>query len=393
MERAGTESVVVGLGGAGCQIVGRLAGRADATPATVVVDSDACALAGSAAASRIQVGEELLDGFGSGGDADKGRDAMEADVGRVTDAFEGARLAVVVFGAGGGVGGGGAPILVHALRQAGCVVITIAVTPFAFEGRQRATAAQRTMDALEETGCLTLTVPADALIGTPSEPLPEVFEQAADVLTGAVLALHHMVTEPGYVAMGVTNIRQLADDTRGPCRFAFCDAAGDGRAARVVEQLTSSPMCDNGAVLGECRLLLVCLVGGEDLTLREVGDVMSAVHAMVRAECRIAVGTSIACGWQGRMSALVIAGEKRKVRPTVEVPPPEEESTRPTAAPAEAPPQPEPPVRSRRRRSRQARLPLEAAGRGRFKDVEPTIVNGEDFDVPTFVRRGIKIDR
>jgi len=35
-------------------------------------------------------------------------------------------------------------------------------------------------------------------------------------------------------------------------------------------------------------------------------------------------------------------------------------------------------------------LPLEPIARGRFDKIEPTIVEGEDLDVPTFLRRKIK---
>jgi cell division protein FtsZ len=39
---------------------------------------------------------------------------------------------------------------------------------------------------------------------------------------------------------------------------------------------------------------------------------------------------------------------------------------------------------------KQEDLPLEPIARGRFEKVEPTIVEGEDLDVPTFLRRKIK---
>ena len=38
----------------------------------------------------------------------------------------------------------------------------------------------------------------------------------------------------------------------------------------------------------------------------------------------------------------------------------------------------------------QENLPLEPIARGRFEKVEPTIVEGEDLDVPTFLRRKLK---
>jgi cell division protein FtsZ len=39
---------------------------------------------------------------------------------------------------------------------------------------------------------------------------------------------------------------------------------------------------------------------------------------------------------------------------------------------------------------KQEDLPLEPITRGRFDKVEPTIVEGEDLDVPTFLRRKLK---
>lgn len=40
---------------------------------------------------------------------------------------------------------------------------------------------------------------------------------------------------------------------------------------------------------------------------------------------------------------------------------------------------------------RQELLPLGKHQRGRFENSEPTIEEGEDLDIPTFRRRGIKI--
>jgi len=42
---------------------------------------------------------------------------------------------------------------------------------------------------------------------------------------------------------------------------------------------------------------------------------------------------------------------------------------------------------------RQTSLKLEVEGKGRFKDVEPTVQDGQDLDIPTFIRRKIAIRR
>jgi len=41
---------------------------------------------------------------------------------------------------------------------------------------------------------------------------------------------------------------------------------------------------------------------------------------------------------------------------------------------------------------RQATLPLEIVSKGRFDKTEPTIHNGEDLDVPTYIRRGVGLN-
>ena len=50
--------------------------------------------------------------------------------------------------------------------------------------------------------------------------------------------------------------------------------------------------------------------------------------------------------------------------------------------------------RSKKARSlwRQGQLPLEIVSKGRFEESEPTIHQGEDLDVPTYIRRGIRLN-
>ena len=40
----------------------------------------------------------------------------------------------------------------------------------------------------------------------------------------------------------------------------------------------------------------------------------------------------------------------------------------------------------------QGQLPLEIVSKGRFEKSEPTIHQGEDLDVPTYIRRGVSLN-
>jgi cell division protein FtsZ len=43
-------------------------------------------------------------------------------------------------------------------------------------------------------------------------------------------------------------------------------------------------------------------------------------------------------------------------------------------------------------RLRQTQLPLDIVNKSRFDKTEATILNGEDLDVPTFIRRGVALN-
>jgi cell division protein FtsZ len=48
-------------------------------------------------------------------------------------------------------------------------------------------------------------------------------------------------------------------------------------------------------------------------------------------------------------------------------------------------------ARKAAREARQEQMQFEPVTRGRFEKSEPTIVDGQDLDVPTFLRRNLKV--
>ena len=80
--------------------------------------------------------------------------------------------------------------------------------------------------------------------------------------------------------------------------------------------------------------------------------------------------------------------------PQLEQPPaPEPAAPRqvaPERAPAPQPSRPAPSAKSASPKIKQDTLQFEPVARGRFEKIEPTIVEGEDLDVPTFLRLNVK---
>jgi hypothetical protein len=95
------------------------------------------------------------------------------------------------------------------------------------------------------------------------------------------------------------------------------------------------------------------------------------------------MGTVVDEGWRGRVTVTAIASEGSAA-------PPEESR----ASDIEQNELGRPAGRGRKKAGARAQTSLKLdAVRGRFKDVEPTMHDGEDLDIPTFIRRGIPIER
>lgn len=98
------------------------------------------------------------------------------------------------------------------------------------------------------------------------------------------------------------------------------------------------------------------------------------------------MGAAVLEGWEGRVALTVLAAEHWM--------PPSRASGDITADGLFRPPQETPPPEGKGRRGRKATQQSELRlvdDRGRFKNVAPTIHDGADLDIPTFMRRGIRI--
>src|ERR1700757_1077250 len=108
---------IVGLGGAGGNVLDRLQldGLHDAE--LIAINSDAQALTASVVEQKVQLGRNTTRGLGAGGDPEIGYAAAEEGVEEIRQAIGGAQLVFLCVGLGGGTGSGGARIVASLARE------------------------------------------------------------------------------------------------------------------------------------------------------------------------------------------------------------------------------------------------------------------------------------
>ena len=357
--------LLIGIGTAGSNIARGVSRAFGDGLRYVLADTDAVSGQGGGPFSLL--GGDRLSGRGAGGDVVAGRLAVEDSVRGLDEHLQGVRLAVIVTALGGGTGGGGTLETAKYLGNHGIPTVVFATTPFAFEGEDRQRNARGVMAMIEEAANATFFLPLDKLIGEVTN-MNEALRQAVDTVATGVTFFWRLVEKPGYIRLDTERLRHLlAGAGRG--RFATTTVQGPARAKEAVDQLIRSELLATSS--GPVQATLCGILGGDDLLLNEVGTIADGIRSAFGGLSFELATVNDEQTFSGRLTVVVMLFESGSKSGNSDTPVS---------------------VMSTRRRKNKGALAAGPNGRGRFKNAEPTIWNGEDLDVPTFIRRNISLD-
>lgn len=418
---------VFGVGGAGCNVA---AFAADSPPEGVdflAVNTDAQGLEACSAPKKFVLGAGRTRGLGAGGDPEVGRAAAQEDLEKLQGFCAGADIIFLLAGLGGGTGTGAAPVIARMARENGALVLALVTLPFEFEGSRRQLQAQ--------VGLQQLKAASDAVICLPNQKLFKLIDEKTSVLEGfkisnSLLAeglrgIWRLLARTGLINVDFADLCSVTRGRHASSSFATAEASGERRAEQVAEKLGAHPLLDGGQILSDADSLLVSIVGGPDLMMAEIQKLMEPLSRHCE-NANIILGAAVDEQFAGRLSITLIASSHNQENLPASAPP--VPSGAPVAAEKSTPEKPilpefvnptemerpvsrynppSPPLTeekreqilkscsgfSRKKSSRlQRELPLEIVYKGRFEKSEPTIRQGEDLDVPTYIRRGVPLN-
>ena len=389
-----TGLLLLGVGGGGCRLAAAVRSAYGSGIRALGVDTDALSnrTASEGGMTCLLLGGSRLAGHGTGGDAIQGRMAAQDDIQNLLPHLQGVRTVVITACLGAGTGGGATPEIVKTLHDMGIATVCFVTRPFAFEGEARRKAAERVLPMIEENADSLVVVPLDDLFGDAGGGLlSDAIQGAEGLMAAGITMLWRVLSKPGFICLDPERLHAMVL-RGGNARFGFGSAEGSDRAAHAFEALRSSRLLRAGDALSKANALLLGILAGRDLRLAEIGDIMGQVRVACKGDCQIEMGTVLDAQYDGRIELVALAFESW----TASVQLPASESRKEAAAPAAEPPVAEAfPIQpgSRKSKAKASKLSFGATGRGKFQNVEPTIYKGEDLDVPTFIRRGITLDR
>ncbi|MDE2333097.1 MAG: cell division protein FtsZ, partial [Rhodospirillales bacterium] len=299
--------IVIGVGGGGTNAVDNMIALQLQGVDFIVANTDAQQLINSRADTRIQLGPSLTQGLGAGAKPEIGRGAAEEAIGEIERYLEGAHMAFVTAGMGGGTGTGAAPVIARLARERGILTVGVVTRPFAFEGSKRARAAEAGIRELQSYVDTLIVIPNQNLFRLANEKTGwrEAFKMADNVLYMAVRGVTDLMVLPGLINLDFADIKTVMAEM-GNAMMGTGEADGEDRARRAAEAAINNPLIEGNTMAG-ARALLINITGGEDMTLHEVDEAANRVRQEVDDEAEIIFGTAIDPALEGKLRVSIVA--------------------------------------------------------------------------------------
>jgi len=269
-------------------------------------------------------------------------------------------------------------------------------------------------------------------------------------ISQSVRSVENLIQRPGLIRIGFDDLLSALRTRNGRCLFGFGEADSDNRAHDALTQALKNPLMDRGRMLADATNVLVQVAGGPGMTLSEVEVLMQELGRNVNEQTQILFGAVVDGRLGDRLTVTIISSLaadedliSQEIPPASSSasaqPPLQEEHQHPepqiyierepaamesapleesipfeepmaaegTPPPPPVPNEPEPHIvappkkmaaqkeekapAEKSLQAKQETLQFEPVTRGRFEKSEPTIVEGEDLDVPTYLRKNIKV--
>jgi cell division protein FtsZ len=407
---------VVGVGGAGVNAVDRLVMDSFNEVSFLALNTDAQALTSSVVTEKLQLGENLTHGLGAGGDPVIGRDAAMENLEQLRDLVEGYDLIFVAAGMGGGTGTGAGPVVAKAAREEGALVLALVTMPFSHEGSQRMAIAQEGLAQMQSSADAVICIPNDKLLALADEntSVLDAFRPTDEFLSNGVRRIWQMLTRTGLINIDFADLRSVLRRRNGETLFGFGEGFGEKKVEQALQGALSSPLLSEKEVLNKAEGMLVGVTHGPDFTMAQLKRLMGEIHQKINPKAACKQGIVVDETYADRLTIVVIASTGEVIHEKPPATPSKRLAAKKVAAPAqevllkeelkvvaETPVVREEDEQAPAKKKRggvyefigdspkQETLKLDDATRGLFEKVERTVVNGEDLDRPTFIRRGI----
>ena len=299
---------VIGVGGAGNNVINRMIESGVAGVDFIVINTDKQDLNKSICKNKVQIGEKLTGGMGAGSKPEIGQKSAEESRSQIAKILENTDMVFITAGMGGGTGTGAAPIVADLAHEAGILTVGVVTKPFKFEGANRMRQAEAGIAALSEKVDSLIIIPNDRLKYVTDQKITfaNAFGIADDVLKQAVTSISELVgySDNVIINLDFADVSAVMKDA-GRAHMGVGVASGREKAEQAALAAVASPLLETS--INGATGVLVNVTGSDELTLEDVETAAGIVQEAASPTANIIFGATSSPDFQDEMRVTVIA--------------------------------------------------------------------------------------
>ncbi len=282
---------VLGVGGGAGNILSRLSHLNTGESEFLLVNSNGKELNSCKIKKKIQVGQKITGGWGTGGDPEVGRKIILAERDKIRELLAGTDVLFLVSSLGKGMGTGGTPVIAEVAREIGCLVIGFFTLPFRFEGNRRVKQAREGLTKLKQTVDALMVVPNDLLLnarGKEALSLKEDIQKIDEVLKTAIIGFRNILFNPGLINLDFADFKAFLQQG-SPIQISTGKGKGEKAPQEAVSQALNFPLGGKINLQGVEKVLMA-MKGGSRLSLSQVEKTVLLIKESISATADITFG-------------------------------------------------------------------------------------------------------
>jgi len=382
--RAGARIKVIGVGGAGCNTVARIAAEGLKGVEFYALDTDLQALNACGAPNKLQLGAKMTKGLGAGGNAELGKEAALEMTANISELLHGADMVFVAAGLGGGTGTGAAPIISNLAREMGALTIAVVYKPFRYEGKWRMRVADDGLGRLASSLDTVISIPNDRLMSLAPKGASFVagLKITDDVLRQAVQGISDIMVTPGLINRDFADIKAVMGGM-GYAVLGTAIAHGENAALEAARAAISSPLLEDCRISGS-RGILMNVTFSSELSMQAMDQAAMVIYeAAENDDAQVIFGATLdeSLGDSVKVTVIATGFHPEAFKPIGELR--AEIATQIRRVEMQAPPAPTP-VQPQQPAPLQSMPPMEPDPE---IEAEP-MLDLDDLDTPAYLRQG-----
>ncbi|MEX2680150.1 MAG: cell division protein FtsZ [Candidatus Sigynarchaeota archaeon] len=299
LNKRDVRTLVVGIGGAGNNMISRFQQLGIPKCRTLCVNTDVQDLYYSNADEKILIGKRLTKGLGSGNNHEIGELAAREDYERLKAVMD-ADVVFLTGGMGGGTGTGATPLIARAAKDRGAIVVSVVTMPFQMEGPTKQMIAYQGLRSLAESSDTVIPLANQKLVTlVPDIKLHQGFKIMDEVLIRSVRSIIDIVTRPGLVNIDFADIKSIIEKRSNDIKDAMYSTSVIGmteithvddeeKLKKYTVKALNNPLIEPDT--SEIKNALVGIAGDYNISLRQVNTVVSTVQEHINPAANVKFG-------------------------------------------------------------------------------------------------------